>query len=192
MKTETGRTAIFLVVIVVVVVAFGLFVLSYTRRVSGISMLPTLEDGDLVVILPTQASAVHLGDIIVYGPPCSATGEDVIHRVIQASGGGFITKGDNNAYSDQAAGIAASPIFSDCIVGKVVFTVPYLERIASLPYGANYAIAALIIVVIVFIEFYPRRSEGEASQTGEVGTQPAAGGPTVTTTQQQVTLTSAR
>ena len=45
------------------------------------------------------------------------------------------------------------------MIGKVVFVVPYLERLASLPYGANYAIAALIVVLILFIEFYPRETE---------------------------------
>jgi signal peptidase I len=159
METGRRRGVIIGVFIVLFVIVFGLFILTYTRRVSGISMLPTLEDGDLVVIQPTQAASVSVGDVIVYGSPCSATGEAVIHRVVGTSGGGFITKGDNNQLTDQAAGIAASPIYSNCLIGKVVFVVPYLERLASLPYGANYAIAALIVVLILFIEFYPRETE---------------------------------
>jgi signal peptidase I len=100
-----------------------------------------------------------VGDVIVYNPPCSAVGESVIHRVVSVtSNGGFITKGDNNLETDQAFGIAASPIYQDCLVGKVVFVVPYLERIATLPYGSNYLIAALIIVIVLVSEFYPRGS----------------------------------
>lgn len=161
MKTGVGRGLILAVVLVLFVIVFGFFVLTYTRRVSGTSMLPTLEQGDLVVIQPVPFDSVHLGDIIVYGPPCSASGDAVIHRVVNYSNGGLTTKGDNNPISDQAAGIAVSPIHPDCIIGKVIFVVPYLERIASLPYGANYAIAALIIIIIVFLEFYPRASEEE-------------------------------
>lgn len=168
MATGGSRTAILVVLLVVFIIAFGLFVLTYTRRVSGTSMLPTLEDGDLVVVEPVPFSAVHTGDIIVYGPPCSASGEAVIHRVVGLSNGGFITKGDNNPVFDQPpTGIAVSPIYSDCLIGKVVFVVPYLERIASLPYGVNYAIAAIIILVIVFVEFYPRSEKDQAKEAEE-------------------------
>jgi len=172
MKTAASRTAVYAVVLIVVVIVLGVFILTYTRRVSGVSMLPTLESGDLVVIQPVKASSLANGTIIVYGSPCSASGEAVIHRVVGTQNGGFITKGDNNPYSDQRAGIAVTPIYQDCIVGRVVFVVPYLERIASLPYGANYIIAALILVAIIVVEFYPRgQKDGRASQA--TGAQPA-------------------
>jgi signal peptidase I len=132
-------------------VVFAFVELTYTRRVDGTSMLPTLEDGDLVVIQSIPFSQLKVGDIIVYDPPCSATGESVIHRIVNFSGNGAITKGDNNPYTDIGGGIARGPITANCYVGTVVFVIPYIERIASLPYGTNYIIAALILVAIIYL-----------------------------------------
>jgi signal peptidase I len=176
MKGPGRKTVILTVVLIVFLIVFGYFVLTYTRRVSGTSMLPTLKEGDLVVIQVVNMSAVHNGNIIVYDPPCSAVGEAVIHRVVGTENGGFITKGDNNPITDQAAGIAASPITANCLVGKVVFVIPYLELIASLPYGANYAIAALIVLIVVVIEFYPRNQEEPMGEGGVEKTQPVSTG----------------
>ena len=125
---------------------------SYTRKVTGTSMLPTLEQGDLVVVQPTPISQITVGDIIVYDPPCSAFGESVIHRVVEVESGGLITKGDNNNYTDQAAGIARTPITQSCLQGKVTLVIPYLERLSELPYGINYIIAALIVIFVLFTE----------------------------------------
>lgn len=168
MKSSGRRTAILAVVLVILLVCFGYLVLTYTRRVSGTSMLPTLEDGDLVVIIPATQSSVHVGDIIVYGPPCSTSGDAIIHRAVTIfSNGSIITKGDNNPVTDQHGGIAVSPVEPNCIIGKVVFVVPYLERIASLPYGVNYFIAVLIIVVILYLELAPERPQQGGSAAGE-------------------------
>ncbi len=161
----SARTIAFFVAFVIFLVVFAFVLVTYTRRVDGTSMLPTLVQGDLVVIDNVPASSIHLGDIIVYGAPCSAVVVDgavapVIHRVVAVdSSGYFTTKGDNNAYTDQDAHIASSPITPDCIEGKVVFVVPYIERIASLPYGLNYVIAAIIIAVVAGYELWGGRKE---------------------------------
>jgi signal peptidase len=175
MRRIGSKTVVLSVILVILLVLFAYAVLTYTRRVSGTSMLPTFEEGDLVVVVNVPSSSIHVGDVIVYNPPCSAVGESVIHRVVSVtSDGGFITKGDNNGATDQEAGIAASPIYQNCLVGKVVFVIPYLERIASLPYGANYLIAALIIVIVLVSEFYPRgsREVGEEQTDRQVTSQP--------------------
>lgn len=167
MKIRPRRTAVYAIILVIILTLFAYFVLNYTRRVTGTSMLPTLEAGDLVVIENAPASSVQTGDVIVYSPPCASSDFSVIHRVIGFSGGGFITKGDNNPQSDQAAGIAVSPITPDCYSGRVVFVVPYIERIATLPYGANYLIAALIVMIVLVSEFYGRGTKEEGELTGE-------------------------
>jgi signal peptidase len=135
---------------------FAFFLLNYTRRVDGVSMLPTLESGDLVVIEPVSMSDVQIGNIIVYGPPCAVSDLSVIHRVVGGNDtSGFITQGDDrrtNPATDQTSGIASRPITQACLIGKVVFVVPYVERLASLPYGLNYVIAALIFLAIVASE----------------------------------------
>ena len=163
----SGRTIAFLAVFVIFLAVFAFALVTYTRRVDGTSMLPTFVEGDLVVIDNVPASSIHVGDIIVYSAPCSAISEGgvpapVIHRIVALdSAGDFITKGDNNPYTDQAAGIARSAITPDCIEGKVVFVVPYIERIASLPDGLNYIIAALIVILVLGYELLGGKEKAE-------------------------------
>jgi len=162
------KSAAYVLILALVVSTFAYFTYTYTRRVTGTSMFPTLEDGDLVVLDAVPASSITVGTVIVYDPPCSVTGFSVIHRVVGTAAVGFLTKGDNNLQTDQQAGIASGPITPDCVLGRVVFVVPYIERLASLPYGANYILAALIVLFVIYSEFWPR--------SGRVGrTEPAVG-----------------
>lgn len=169
---------------IIYVAAFSLllfwafFVQADTRRVDGTSMLPTLEGGDLVVIQSATVSQIHVGDIIVYGAPCSALGESVVHRVVNITVDGLITKGDNNARTDQAYGIANSPITSQCLEGKVVFVIPYVELLAyyidqnGLPQWLNY-IPSIFILVIVIISVLGEQDE-DRSKTKEKPLQPTS------------------
>ena len=170
MKLPRRSTSVYVLGFVIFLIVFAFLELTYTRRVDGTSMLPTLEEGDLVVIQNVPFSSLHVGDIIVYDPPCSATGSSVIHRIIGFSGNGAITKGDNNPYNDPTGRISTGPITADCYVGKVVFIVPYIERIASLPYGTNYIIAALIFAAVIYLwlgESKPSSQEGKSGQDPE-------------------------
>jgi signal peptidase I len=134
---------------------WAFFVQADTRRVDGTSMLPTLEGGDLVVIQGATVSQIQVGDIIVYGAPCSAGGESVVHRVVSVTADGLTTKGDNNRGTDQALGIAAEPIVQQCLEGKVVFVIPYVELLAyyidqnNLPQWFNYIPSILILIVVI-------------------------------------------
>jgi len=174
------------------VVAFALllfwafFVQADTRRVDGTSMLPTLEGGDLVVIQSAAISQIHVGDIIVYGAPCSAGGESVVHRVVSNTSDGLITKGDNNPGTDQALGIAQyqghpQPIIQQCLEGKVVFVIPYVELLAyyidqnGLPQWFNY-IPSILILVIVIISVFREEEEQEDKGRGN-GTPEKPPGP---------------
>lgn len=86
--------------------------------VSSWSMEPALHIGDLIVVSGRERPKV--GDVIVYSKP---TGELIVHRVIRiertARGLVYITKGDANPAPDP-------PVDEGRVVGKVVFTVPYL------------------------------------------------------------------
>ncbi|MDA4124612.1 MAG: signal peptidase I [Thaumarchaeota archaeon] len=156
MKLPGRRTSAYITGFVIFILAFAYLELAYARRVDSTSMLPTLEPGDLVVVQHVSISDVRVGDIIIYDPPCSATGYTVIHRVVQIQNTGLITKGDNNPGTDQFLGIATSPITQDCLSGKVVFVVPYIERLATLPFGTNYILAILIIFAVLYSELSSR------------------------------------
>jgi signal peptidase len=165
---------------VVYVVAFALllswafFVQADTRRVDGYSMLPTLEGGDLVVIQNVPISQIHVGDIIVYNGLCSALGESVVHRVVNITAAGLITKGDNNPANDQVSGIAISPITPQCLEGKVIYVIPYVELLAyyidsnGLPQWLNY-IPSIIILMIVIISIMVEDKEIEGGKTAKTG-----------------------
>ncbi len=153
------------------------FVQAETRRVDGFSMLPTLEGGDLVVIQNVPIDQVHVGDIIVYNGLCSTGGESVVHRVIEITSGGLITKGDNNPEPDQYLHqIANGPITQQCLEGKVIYVIPYVELLAyeidayGLPQWFNY-IPSILILIVVMISVL---SEGEEKKEDKGGpAQPA-------------------
>ncbi len=177
MRLPGAKTSLYTVAFVLFLLIFAYLLLNYTRRVDGESMWPTLESGDLVVIQPSPISDVHIGDIIVYGPPCSVEGSSVIHRVVNGTAeGGFITQGDDrrtNPGTDQKSDIANRPITQACLIGKVVFIIPYVERLASLPDGLNYIIAALLFLAIIVTELGGRRVPQESGE-GEKAVESAS------------------
>jgi signal peptidase I len=161
---------------VIYVAAFALllfwafFVQADTRRVDGYSMLPTLEGGDLVVIQNVPMDQIHVGDIVVYNGLCSVGGESVVHRVVSITAAGLITKGDNNPENDQASGIAFAPITSQCLEGKVIFVIPYVELLAyyidsnGLPQWLNY-IPSIIILIIVIVSIMGEEERDTGDKT---------------------------
>jgi signal peptidase I len=169
MKTAARNTVIY-VAAFALLLFWAYFVQADTRRVDGTSMLPTLEGGDLVVIQGVPIGDVHVGDIIVYNGLCSSTGLSVVHRVVDiTSSGTLITKGDNNGADDQVSDIAVGPITQQCLEGKVVFVIPYVELLAyyvdhyGLPQWFNY-LPSIFILFIVFISILGEKEEGEETR----------------------------
>lgn len=62
-------------------------------EVKGSSMLPSLKEGDRVLLFRTKN--IKKGDIVVF----SAAGRDCIKRVAAVSGDSFFAEGDNNLHS---------------------------------------------------------------------------------------------
>jgi signal peptidase len=98
--------------------SIGLLGFTPTIVASG-SMKPTLNQGDMVIIISTPPPTIKIGDIIQY----RASDMIVIHRVIdkyEASGIlWFITKGDSNNAPDD-------PISANQVIGRAVLTIPQL------------------------------------------------------------------
>ncbi len=162
----------------ILLLSWAYFVQADTRRVDGHSMLPTLEGGDLVVIQSVPIGDVHVGDIIVYNGYCSSLGESVVHRVVSVTSSGLITKGDNNPETDQASNIAVSPITAQCLEGKVVYVIPYVELLAyyvdtyNLPQWVNYLPSILILIVVIISVL-----AGEQEEESKENKQPAQRAP---------------
>jgi signal peptidase I len=78
--------------------------------------------------------------------------------------GGYITKGDNNNFSDQGSLTLGDtgtiePVEKEWVVGKALFTVPY---IGLLPLHIGEVIIAVIILMVLH-ELYLRRQEEQAA-----------------------------
>jgi signal peptidase I len=147
-------------------------------------MLPTLQDGDLVILQGIPFAQLHVGDIIVFRAPqyhgtdCppSDTGGlipcYIIHRIVKVdnSTGAYTitTQGDHNN-NVRFQGIDY-PVYSSDYVGRVILRIPYLGYVASFaspPY--NYVIIGLLVVIIVLTEMYPsqKKEEPKSSQQQE-------------------------
>ncbi len=166
-----SRTTYIYVAAFAILLFWAYFVQAQTRRVDGFSMLPTLEGGDLVVIQNVPIDQIHVGDIIVYNGLCSTGGESVVHRVVQVTSGGLITKGDNNPEPDQYMHeIANGPITQQCLEGKVIFVIPYVELLAyeidayGLPQWFNY-LPSVIILIIVMVSIMGEEDKDEEEET---------------------------
>ncbi len=110
-----------------VVAIVGFFAGTFGVRpyvISGISMEPALETGDVVLLnLGFDPASLESGDIVKYDRGVLP----VVHRVVSVEGeaGGVIvtTKGDNVLSPDP-------PVDGRAIDGKVVFAIPWIGKIA--------------------------------------------------------------
>jgi len=115
--------------------------------VRGSSMLPTYQNGDLVVMGP--APAYDVGDIVAYRVPSGDFGEGhvIVHRLTGGDGkDGFVVQGDNNNAPDPW-----SPRTAD-IAGKAGLVVPGLGRLIAYihqPVIAGGLAAAIMVACIV-------------------------------------------
>jgi signal peptidase I len=158
-KIET--IAFIVIVALIVVLPFIAGTSSYPLTVvEGISMYPTLQNGDLVYYSSAGTGSIANGTIIVFNQDnsgnallTSITQPVVIHRIIDESihADGYIyytTKGDNNQVRD------ASPVRADHVLGVERVVVPkigYAFLFIKSPQGL---IAIIGFVVIFYMSVY--------------------------------------
>jgi Peptidase S24-like len=78
-------------------------------QVTGASMLPSIWPGDLVDIHRSSLNQISRGDVVLFLRGCRF----IVHRVIEISRDGLITRGDSVLGPD-------SPVSSDELLGLVV------------------------------------------------------------------------
>ncbi len=122
-KSMKGWLAISVFLVLTVWASTGLLGFYPTVVASG-SMRPTMEVGDLAIVISADPSAIQVGDIIQFWQE----GEMTLHRVVEITieGGSrlFVTKGDDNPVPD------TDPVFPAQIRGKLIFTIPKLGWIS--------------------------------------------------------------
>ncbi len=162
LKKKPKRTIVYVVLAVILTLALGAPLIAGTNSypltiVTGTSMLPTLENGDLVYYTGIDMSkgTIPIGTIIVFtqdqtGPLAFLTRPVVIHRVIgtEFKEGQivYITQGDNNQEADSGY------VTSDHILGKTSYVVPkvglFFDFVKS-PQGLAVVISVIVIVYLV-------------------------------------------
>jgi len=107
-------TRLGLVVAALAVVSLAVGVPARVGYVTSGSMTPTLTPGDGFVVVTVDDPET--GDIVTYRSP--ERGGLVTHRVVAETPDGYVTKGDANPSTDQAAGLA--PVDDAQVVGTVL------------------------------------------------------------------------
>jgi len=130
-------TVIGMVFLLAIWVATGHLGVYPTVIVSG-SMQPTLNVGDLTIVLKTQPQKIKPNDIIQFH-----SGEiNIVHRVIdirkEETTNLFITKGDANKAPD------TDPVKPNQVIGKVVLVIPKIGWVTIMIRSAYNEIARLL------------------------------------------------
>jgi signal peptidase len=118
--------------------------------ISGASMKPTLDSGDMVIA--RRRASYGLGDVIVYRIPAGepAAGARVIHRIVGGSAArGYRTRGDNRREPDRWRPRSAD------IDGEQWVRLPWIGRLAAI-LGTPLALASLA-GLLAFLAVTPRR-----------------------------------
>lgn len=150
-KIWNGLTTIIVVLIVIMAVLLvGVRLIGFDvfSVLSG-SMEPTYHVGSLIYVKDVSADEIQVGDPITF-----VMNDDLVvatHRVVEidAENQYFYTKGDANDYVD------GSPVHFNNLIGKPVFSIPYLGYFSDFvqnPPGTYIAISAgAIIALLIFL-----------------------------------------
>ena len=105
--------------------AVGVFPIKPFLVPSG-SMVPVIDPGDVVLVVPTQTNAIKVGEIIEYRD--TKENINIVHRVIAITGNApnlfFITKGDANNSPDP------DPVSPQAVMGREIFIIPKIGWIS--------------------------------------------------------------
>lgn len=99
-------------------------------QASGVSMYPTILDGDIVIVEPATIDTIGVGDVVL----SSNRDKLLVHRVVELEGGRFRTRGDSLAFIDESSD-------EDRLLGRVVAVEPMrpgfeLSRMAARTLGS--------------------------------------------------------
>lgn len=119
--------------------------------VSGTSMEPTYELGDVVVA--RRGGAPSVGEVVVFEVPSGVgAGKLVIHRVVgQRDDGTFVTQGDNRETADEFR------VGAEHVVGRPVAHLPRAGLLVGLLRQGW--VLAVIVGMIVMLVLWPERPE---------------------------------
>ena len=153
-----GVTTVLVILVVgLALLLAGVRVVGFTPYVvlSG-SMEPAYHVGSMIYVKEVDPAEIQVGDPITFRID---DGMVATHRVIAISedGRSFQTKGDANDAPDGA------PVSAENLVGKPVFTVPYLGYLANWmmhPPGLYLTVTgAVVLIVLMFLPIILQKAE---------------------------------
>lgn len=163
------KSLIFLVIVLGFIVTFwfGLRIGLKTEypllAVASGSMIPTLNVGDLIVVqggieIDDLVAEYNTGDVIVFHKPANPD-ELIVHRAVERESDGIVTKGDHNSGPDPWR------VNDGNLVGKVVWTMPYLGHIPLFVHTpTGILIVVLLIVILILLEFVIPSTQRQARE----------------------------
>jgi signal peptidase len=114
-----------IIAVAIVWFAVGVFPIKPFLVPSG-SMVPVIDPGDVVLVVPVQTDAIKVGEIIEYRN--TKENINIVHRVIAITGNAsnmfFITKGDANGSPD------SDPVSPQAVIGREIFVIPKIGWIS--------------------------------------------------------------
>lgn len=117
------------------------------------SMSPTIEPGDGYIVLPSSVTGgVSEGDIVLYEAQEFDGGGLTTHRVVGETDEGYITKGDNNPFTDQDGG--EPPVADGQVVGVALqvgggpVVIPWLGVLVTTVRGVVTGIVGALLGVV--------------------------------------------
>lgn len=142
-------------IIVLVVFTFAmllvgvkLFGIEIYTVLSG-SMEPTYKVGSLIYVVEADIENLKKGDVITFMATDKVVATHRIEKIINENGEKkFLTKGDANDHIDE------NLVSDGSIVGKPVFTIPYLGYVASFiqtSSGRNFTLVVFTLLMIAVI-----------------------------------------
>ena len=100
-------------------------------RYTGPSMVPTLRDGDGLLVRRVSGSQVRAGDVVVARHPRRADGLLVIKRALRREGAGWGLQSDNEFVTSDSREYGAVP--DALIVGRAVLRLRDPLRVSRIP-----------------------------------------------------------
>ncbi len=175
-KNKLKRNIVVLALVVVIALVLALPLFAGTNSypitiVDGTSMLPTLENGDLVYFTGINKNTlIPIGTIIVFtqdqsGPLSFLIRPVVIHRVVDYTtmpdgSYAYVTEGDNNGYRD------GGYVYTQNILGKAGTVIPKVGlafQFIKSPQGL--AVLISVIVIVYLVAYDTRWSKDKRKET---------------------------
>lgn len=166
LKTISYMIIILVVCFAMLLVGVRLFGIQVYTVLSG-SMEPEYKVGSLIYVVDVDVDELEEKDVITFKLTDNVVATHRIEKIDYEENGDriFTTKGDANDYIDEA------PVYEKYILGKPIFTIPYLGYVASFvqtTYGkmVTIGISILLIIIVIVIDLITDDKKNNENRKG--------------------------